>query len=66
MQKGSPPHRKPNPWIEHVRKFAKKNKCTYGCALSNPLIKKGYKPVKKAKAKSEEIDWLSYIPENNY
>ena len=23
-----------NPWIEHVRKYAKENNLTYGCAIS--------------------------------
>ena len=32
-----------NPWIHHVRLFADKNGMTYGCALSNPHIKEGYK-----------------------
>jgi len=35
-----------NPWIEHVKAFAKKHNLTYGAALSHPDIKKGY--VKKA------------------
>lgn len=31
-----------NPWIEHVRAFAKKNNLTYAAALSHKDIKKGY------------------------
>jgi hypothetical protein len=49
----------PNKWVEHVRKFAKDNNLSYGCALSDPNIRKGYEPTgKKAQAKraDEERD----------
>ena len=43
-----------NPWIEHVRNFAKKNNMTYSCALSDKNISNGYekktKPSKTSKA----------------
>lgn len=32
-----------NPWIEHVRAFAKKKGLTYFQALRDPDVKKGYK-----------------------
>jgi hypothetical protein len=36
-----------NPWIQHVKSYAKKNKLTYSCALSDPNCKSSYKrPVK--------------------
>jgi hypothetical protein len=31
-----------NPWVEHVRRFARENNMTYGCALSDARIKDGY------------------------
>ena len=31
-----------NPWIEHVRAFARKFNLSYAAALSHPDIKKGY------------------------
>lgn len=41
-----------NRWVEHVRKFARDNDLSYGCALSDPNLRKGYVPSgKKAKAK---------------
>ena len=36
-----------NPWIEHVKAFARKMGLTYGAALSHPDIKKGYVPKAK-------------------
>jgi colicin import membrane protein len=42
----------PNKWVEHVKKFARDNNLTYGCALSDPNLRKGYVPTgKKAQAK---------------
>jgi hypothetical protein len=32
-----------NPWIEHVKSFAKKHKLTYPQALRHPSVKNGYK-----------------------
>ena len=44
-----------NPWITHVRDFAKKNGVTYSCALADPKVKDGYVKqsvsVKKPRAK---------------
>lgn len=31
-----------NVWVHHVKKFAAANNMAYGCALSNPNVKKGY------------------------
>ena len=36
----------PNAWVEHVKKFAKENNETYGCAISNPKCKESYKSAK--------------------
>jgi hypothetical protein len=36
-------------WVEHIKKYAKDNGITYGCALSDPNAKKGYVPVGKKK-----------------
>lgn len=35
-----------NKWIEHVKAFAKEKGIAYGCALSHPDLKKGYKTGK--------------------
>lgn len=60
-----PKHKHSNPWVHHVRLFAEKKKVTYGCALSDPNVKKGYvkgvftKEIpgeKKAKRKMGEAD----------
>lgn len=32
----------PNAWIEHVRKYARDNNISYGCAVSNPECKASY------------------------
>lgn len=32
-----------NPWIEHVRAFAKKHGLSYSAALADPRVKVGYK-----------------------
>jgi len=43
-----------NRWVEHIRKFAKENGKTYGCALSDPACRASYKPLpKKPTQKSE-------------
>ena len=31
-----------NKWIEHIRKYAKDNNLSYGCALSDPKCKSSY------------------------
>ena len=50
----------PNKWVEHVRNFAKDNNLSYGCALSDPNLRKGYVPTgKKAKAKYDDERRLS-------
>ena len=35
-----------NKWVEHVKKYAKDNNMTYGCALSDPKMKESYIKVK--------------------
>jgi predicted metal-binding transcription factor (methanogenesis marker protein 9) len=42
-----------NPWILHVKQFAKKNNLQYGCAISNPECAKEYK-MNKGKVKDDE------------
>jgi len=44
-----------NKWIEHIKKWAKDNNSTYGCALSNPKCKEDYKKSKE-EPKQEDID----------
>ena len=41
----------PNPWIEHIKKFAKANNTTFGCALSNPKCKETYKKPSQTQTK---------------
>jgi hypothetical protein len=44
----------PNPWVTHIKDFARKNGLSYGCALSNAKCKETYhkqpKETKKEKA----------------
>ena len=44
----------PNKWIEHVKKFAKENGLSYGCAMSKPNLKDGYKPSVKMSSKEKK------------
>jgi hypothetical protein len=37
----------PNAWVEHIKKYAKDNNVSYGCALSMPDCKESYKNKKK-------------------
>jgi hypothetical protein len=46
----------PSRWIEHVKEFAKKNNMSYGCALSDPNLKKGYVPAGDKKRKPEKLE----------
>lgn len=39
-----------NKWVEHVRAFAKKNKMSYGCAISDPKCKSSYHSEKNVPA----------------
>jgi len=32
----------PNDWVKHIKKFARDNNITYGCALSDPRCKASY------------------------
>ncbi len=40
----------PNPWIEHIKKFAKEHNITYAAALSDPKCKESYKSGAKSGA----------------
>ena len=42
----------PNPWIEHVKKYAKDNNISYGCAITE--AKGSY--VKKSSAKKSPVE----------
>lgn len=44
----------PNRWIEHVKKFARENGLSYGCAMSNPNLKDGYIPSVKMSSKDKK------------
>ena len=49
----------PNPWVEHVKKYAKKNNIAYGCAISEagPSYRaKKEKKIVKAVAKADRKD----------
>lgn len=41
----------PNPWIEHVRRFAKQKGVTYACALSDPRVRDGYVSIMESSVK---------------
>ena len=36
----------PNPWVTHIKQFAKKHGLAYGCALSNPECRATYQAKK--------------------
>jgi hypothetical protein len=36
-----------NPWVEHVKKYAKDNNISYGCAMSMSEVKASYTPKQK-------------------
>jgi hypothetical protein len=46
----------PNRWVEHVKEFARKNNISYGCALSDPNLKKGYIPKGDKRIKAEKLE----------
>ena len=48
--------KKINPWIEHIKAYAKKNNITYGCALSLPDCKNTYKKKSEKKADKKKAD----------
>jgi len=37
--------KKSNPWVNHVRNFAKTHNISYGCAISNPDCKSSYHKI---------------------
>ena len=45
-----------NPWVEHVKKYAKENNMTYACAI--PEAKKTYNKVDKNSKKNEMMEVL--------
>ena len=47
----------PNAWIEHIKKYAKDNNLSYGCALSSPGCQNTYvKSTPKPKTKKKSIE----------
>jgi hypothetical protein len=42
-------------WTDHIKEFAKKKGIGYGCALSDPDVKKGYVPAGDKKRKPEKL-----------
>ena len=44
----------PNPWVEFVREYAKKNNITYMCAISK--AKDEYRAMKEGKKKVEKVE----------
>lgn len=46
-RKGTKTGAKKNPWVTHVRQFAKSNGLTYAQALQDPQVKDGYVKVGK-------------------
>jgi hypothetical protein len=49
--------KKKNPWVEHVKQFAKENNIGYFKALSNPKCKSTYK--KEFNWENWDIDWIA-------
>jgi tRNA G10 N-methylase Trm11 len=47
----------PNAWVEHIKKYAKENNLSYGCALSMPDCKNScYKKTKESKTKESKTE----------
>ena len=44
-----------NAWVEHIKKYAKDNNVSYGCALSLPDCKNSCKKTKESKTKESKI-----------
>ena len=54
-----------NPWILHIKEYAKKNNVSYACALSKPDIKEGYQTSsKKSKKEKDDEKAQFYINQN--
>ena len=46
-----------NAWVEHLKKYAKDNNVSYGCALSMPDCKNScYKKTKESKTKESKTE----------
>lgn len=43
-----------NPWIEHVKEFARRNKITYPCALTDIRSIAEYRAKKSAEARKRQ------------
>ena len=50
-----------NSWVEHIKKFAKDNNITYGCALSDPRCKADYAKSKVKKGSSDVLKKVGKI-----
>ena len=44
-----------NRWVAHIKKFARDNNLSYGCAMSDPKIKDGYIPAPKKGKKGKKV-----------
>ena len=56
----------PNPWVEHIKEFAKKTGKTYGCALSDPECKSSYKSKKEIPIKVKDTKNNKSFDKNEY
>jgi hypothetical protein len=43
-----------NRWVAHIKKFAKDNNLSYGCAMTDPKIRDGYTPAPKKGKKGKK------------
>jgi len=50
-----------NPWVEHIKEFAKKTGKSYGCALSDPACKSSYKTKKETPVKSKQYNKQDHL-----
>jgi hypothetical protein len=56
----------PNAWVEHIKKYAKDNIVSYGCALSMPDCKESYKNNKKKEPQTKESKTKESKPYTKY
>ena len=47
--------KKPSPWVEHIKSFAKKQGITYAQAMKHDDLKKDYKKVEPKKITKKEL-----------
>ena len=49
-----------NPWVQHVKQFAKENKKAYGCSISDPACTASYTKVVKISKKQKRDERNKY------